>query len=187
MIAESAVFERLRAKTADLLGLNLENLTPLKALRLDRATLLRLELDRLQAQQAAGEAVDLGRMALASQQLETLLPSEDDSTWLDLALLSDEELNAFEALVGKAMGAAPAAEPSDDRQPDQRADLLARMSAELDELRRANTTLVTQLEAERARVANLEAQKAAQPEDEVETAPLPGPRIVVDNGSPHFR
>lgn len=186
MIAEPEVFERLRVKTADLLGLNLEKLTPLKALKLDRAVLLRLELDRLQAQQAAGEAVDLGRMKAASEQLEELLPRDDGSTNLDLSLLSDEELKVFEDLVAKSMGAAPAAEPSDDRQPDQ-PDLLARMSAELDELRRANTTLVTKLEAERARVANLEAQKAAQPEDEVETAPLPGPRIVVDNGSPHFR
>ena len=183
MIAEPEVFERLRVKTADLLGLNLENLTPLKALRLDRATLLRLELDRLQAQQAAGEAVDLGRMALASQQLETLLPSEDDSTKFDLALLTDEELSLFETLLAKATGVAPAAEPSDDRQPDQ-PDLLARMSTELDGLRRANTTLVAQLEAERARVANLEAK--AELTDEAE-APPPGPRIVVDNDSPYFR
>lgn len=77
MTTEAEVYGQLRSRTATLLGLDLANLTPLKALKLDRAVLLQLELDRCQAQQAAGEPVDLGRMALASQQLEALLPSED--------------------------------------------------------------------------------------------------------------
>jgi hypothetical protein len=183
MTTEPEVYERLRAKTANLLGFDLTNLSALKALRLDRATLLRLELDRLQAQQAAGEAVDLNRIALASAQLEALLPPEDDAPALDLALLSDEELSLFETLVAKAMGTAPPME-SPESQPDTRADLLARMSTEVDELRRANTTLTVQLETAENRLKHVEAHKAAE---EVDAAPPPGPRIVVDNGSPYWR
>jgi hypothetical protein len=182
MSNEVAIYEGIRSKIATMLGLDVAALTASQSIRLDVATCLQCEIDRIQESQLAGEPIDIGRLANASSQLAQMLP-EDDPSRFDLSRLSDEELSTFETLVAKAMGTAPPIEPPES-QPDTRADLLARMSTEVDELRRANTTLTVQLETAKNRLRHVEARKAAE---EVDAAPPPGPRIVVDNGSPYWR
>jgi hypothetical protein len=183
MSNEVAIYEGIRSKIATMLGLDVAALTASQSIRLDVATCLQCEIDRIQESQLAGEPIDIGRLANASSQLVQMLP-EDDPSRFDLSRLSDEELSVFETLIAKATGVAPPIEPPEDRQADPRADLLARMSAEVDELRRANTTLTVQLETAESRLRHVEARKAAE---EVDAAPPPGPRIVVDNGSPYWR
>ncbi|WP_319798234.1 hypothetical protein [Nitrobacter sp.] len=186
MTSEVAVYERIRSKIATMLDLDVATLTAFQSIRLDMAVCLRFEIDRIQQAQIAGEPIDIGRLANASNQLAELLPPENNSTRLDISNLSDEELSLFETLIAKAAGIAPAIEPPDESLPDPRTDLLARMNAELEELRRDNTTLKINLESARTRAAQFEAQKAAQPEDEAEATPPPGPRIVVDNEPPTY-
>lgn len=190
MTTEPAVFERLRSQTATLLGFDLANMTPLRSLRLDRATLLRLELDRLQAQQSAGQAVDLSRVATASQQLEALLPPEDgDGARWDVTRLSDDDLHTLDRIVSIAMGLTPPAEPVTESHPDP---ALARLGAELDQVRQSNQALSIQLESARSQIANaqaetktaVEARLAAEARLAEVAAPPPRdqpPRIVVNN------
>jgi hypothetical protein len=67
------LYQRLRRETAQLLNFDLSNLSAAQSTRLDRATLLRWELDRIAGSQVRGDAVDVSRAVAASEALERLL------------------------------------------------------------------------------------------------------------------
>ena len=71
-------FEQLRASTARLLKLDVSNLTPSEAVRVDRAVSLRLTLDRFQTEQLAGHEIDVKAFVLASQELERTLGGDPE-------------------------------------------------------------------------------------------------------------
>jgi hypothetical protein len=102
MIIEATLFDRLRKETADALGYDIDRLSLVQSVRLDRVTALRLEDDRLLAAQVAGQQIDLRQLATASEQLESLL-SEPIPTW-DLPRLTDDELRIMERIGAKATG-----------------------------------------------------------------------------------
>lgn len=68
-------YDRLRAETAQLLGLNCSDLTSLQKLRIDVVAALRLELDEIQSRQVARQPIDLGKLLQVSTALERLLPA----------------------------------------------------------------------------------------------------------------
>jgi hypothetical protein len=67
------LYQRLRIETAALLGFDLSNLSAAQGARLDRATMLRWELDRMAGSQVRGDAIDVSRAVAASEALERLL------------------------------------------------------------------------------------------------------------------
>jgi hypothetical protein len=67
------LYSRLRIETAALLGFDLSALTASQGARLDRATMLRWELDRIAGSQVRGDAIDVSRAVTASEALERLL------------------------------------------------------------------------------------------------------------------
>jgi hypothetical protein len=97
------VIARVRSEIAGLLSIDLDKASFGQRLKLDYATGLRLELDRLQARQLAGEAIDLTRFTNAAAELERLLPAADTSSW-DLSRLSNDEVVIMEKIGRKATG-----------------------------------------------------------------------------------
>ncbi len=69
----ATLFVKLRSETARLLGLDLANMTPSQEARLDTTSMLRFELDRLQAAQLRGEPVDLKVVVSTGEMLERAL------------------------------------------------------------------------------------------------------------------
>jgi hypothetical protein len=67
------LYQRLRRETAQLLNFDLSNLSAAQSTRLDRATLLRWELDRIAGSQVRGDAIDVNRAVAASEALERML------------------------------------------------------------------------------------------------------------------
>jgi hypothetical protein len=67
-------YEILRVSTAQMLGLDLANLSPAEGLRLDLTVLLRLQLDALQGLALAGQDIDLSRLQSCYVMLSKLLP-----------------------------------------------------------------------------------------------------------------
>jgi hypothetical protein len=118
----AALFERVRAETARMLNLDLLDLNPAQVVRLDHATALRLELDRLLAIQMRGEPIDIGRLTIASTQLETMLRDRAENGW-NLLLLSDDELVTLERLCAKASRQFLEIEPSHSSTSDVAATL----------------------------------------------------------------
>jgi hypothetical protein len=73
-LSDPAAYERLRAETAEMLGLGVTDLSLVQGLQLDLVSLLRLEVDGLAGQVLAGKVVDLTRLATAVGMLQKLLP-----------------------------------------------------------------------------------------------------------------
>jgi hypothetical protein len=67
-----SMFGRLRGETAKMLGHNLDQISLVQSVRLDRAIALRIEIDRVQAQRAQYQPIDIGRLTTAREQLERL-------------------------------------------------------------------------------------------------------------------
>jgi hypothetical protein len=72
----SAAYDRLRVETAEMLKLDVANLSLVEGLQLDLVSMLRLEVDGLQGAVLAGEQVDLGRLSTALGMLRQLLPEK---------------------------------------------------------------------------------------------------------------
>lgn len=90
------LFDALRKSTSELLGLGaVDDLSPIQSLKVDLASSLRLELDRLMAQQLRGEAVDLRALTVASEMLERLLRPADVVASNDPHAGAREELERF--------------------------------------------------------------------------------------------
>jgi hypothetical protein len=71
---DAVLYRRLRAESAQLLGLDPASLTTAQGLRVDLVASLRLALDTFTAQQLRGEPVDVGKMLSCAESLERLLP-----------------------------------------------------------------------------------------------------------------
>jgi hypothetical protein len=71
----SVAYDRLRAETAEMLKLDVANLSLVEGLQLDLVSLLRLQVDELQGAALAGEQVDLDRLSTALAMLQKLLPA----------------------------------------------------------------------------------------------------------------
>jgi hypothetical protein len=129
----ATLHEVLRRSTAAMLGCNIENLTPIQALRLDLACSLRLEIDRNASAQARGEPADLRALTAACSALEQLLhPAEGP-------LQSKERGEAkakLAALIEAAVAAGPAGDPLAPT-PEQR---IAELEAEIAALRAGRTS-----------------------------------------------
>ena len=69
----AVLFAKLRNETCKLLGYNADNLSALEGLRVDLVCSLRLEVDRQQSLQLAGQAADLRVLTSATEALENLL------------------------------------------------------------------------------------------------------------------
>jgi hypothetical protein len=72
----SAAYDRLRVETAEMLKLDVANLSLVEGLQLDLVSMLRLEVDGLQGSVLAGEQVDLDRLSTALAMLQKLLPAQ---------------------------------------------------------------------------------------------------------------
>jgi hypothetical protein len=65
--------DRLRKETAQLLGLDVNNLTATQSIRLDRAATLRLELDDIESRKLQGATFDAVKYIAVSEALERML------------------------------------------------------------------------------------------------------------------
>jgi hypothetical protein len=74
----SAQHEWLRRDTAKLLGYDYANLTAAESVRLDRAAMLRLELDDCQTKKLAGQPFDMNKYVVASEALERLMGGDPE-------------------------------------------------------------------------------------------------------------
>jgi hypothetical protein len=70
----AATYEALRVSTAQLLNLDLANLSPADGVRLDLTSLLRLLLDSMQANALSGQEVDLAQLRSCYEMLSRLMP-----------------------------------------------------------------------------------------------------------------
>jgi hypothetical protein len=68
-----AVYEALHRSAAEMFGYS-GDLTLTQGLQVDLASVLRLEIDALQGQRLAGQAIDLARLSTAFLMLQKLLP-----------------------------------------------------------------------------------------------------------------
>jgi hypothetical protein len=94
----ATAYDRLRTETAEMLKLNIADLSLVEGLQLDLVSMLRLEVDGLQGAVLAGGQVDLARLSTALGMLRQLLPE-------------------------KSLVASPAAAPETRLGPDHRARL----------------------------------------------------------------
>jgi hypothetical protein len=76
----TAMHEQLRRDTARMLGLDHASLTAAQSVRLDRAVMLRLELDDCQTKKLAGQSFDTNKYVAASESLERLFGSDPEAT-----------------------------------------------------------------------------------------------------------
>jgi hypothetical protein len=95
--------QRVRGEIAGLMGIAPDRASFAQRLRLDRATLLAIEIERQQAAQCQGQAVDVARLTAASEELERLIPATN-WTEQDLSRLNDGELDLLGRLLGKMAG-----------------------------------------------------------------------------------
>ncbi len=166
------LYARLRTECADLLGFDLAALSPAQTVKLDRVVALRLELDTLQSKQLAAQPIDLPKLLQASEALEKLLPAgatdNADGNGMDLRRLNDDELETLLRLTAKANGiemeqaaATPAAAPAvempdngrgdtaaalDQKQADPAAAEIARLTAVIEDQRRALASQAQQID-----------------------------------------
>jgi hypothetical protein len=70
----AVAYERLKIETAGMLNLNVASSSLLENLQVDLVSLLRLQIDDLQAKVLSGEQVDLNRLSTALTMLRQLLP-----------------------------------------------------------------------------------------------------------------
>jgi hypothetical protein len=127
------LLDRMRKSTADLLGYDLTaKLTAAQSVRLDRAAVLRLELDDVQSRQLAGLPVDMAKFVVASEALERLVGGAPEQTTAshdfsgakeELARLLERRAEALarrrehdEAARAAAAMPAPDENPGDDAQ-----------------------------------------------------------------------
>jgi hypothetical protein len=75
----SAMHEQLRRDTAKLLGYDYAKLTAAAGVRLDRAAMLRLELDDCQTKKLAGQPFDMNKYVVASEALERLMGGDPEA------------------------------------------------------------------------------------------------------------
>jgi hypothetical protein len=73
MTSGADLFKSLRTSTARMLSYNLDDLSPLQALRLDMVCSLHLEVDRVQAAQLRGEPADIRALSSSAEALESLI------------------------------------------------------------------------------------------------------------------
>ena len=76
----SELHEALRRDTAKMLGYDYSNLTAAQSVRLDRAAMLRLELDDCQTKKLAGQPFDTNKYVVASESLEQLVGGNPEQT-----------------------------------------------------------------------------------------------------------
>ena len=69
----AASFDRLRIETAAMLGYDYANLSSAQGVRVDRAAMLRLELDDCQTKKLAGQPFDMVKYIASSEALERLI------------------------------------------------------------------------------------------------------------------
>jgi hypothetical protein len=94
MIDPKAAYQKLRAETAEMLGLSSEPSTSLiTSLQVDLISLLKLEVDTLQGRVFAGEDVDLDRLSTSLGMLTKLLPEQS----LQAAPIAEQLTSAEEA------------------------------------------------------------------------------------------
>jgi hypothetical protein len=74
-MSDAALYEKLRAESAAMLGFDGKDLTAIQGLQADMVSAIRLELDALQAEQFAGRSIDIGRFSDLVKLLRSLLPS----------------------------------------------------------------------------------------------------------------
>jgi hypothetical protein len=96
------LYNEVRAETAALLNFDLNELTLVQSLRLEKVTMLRVEVDAIQARQAEGNAINVDQLTTVIDELEKMLP-QDKVEW-DLTTLSDDELKILERIGRKATG-----------------------------------------------------------------------------------
>jgi len=153
-------FATLRQDTARLLGFaGVEGLSATAGLKVDLASSLRLEIDRMQAAQLRGEAADLRVLVVAGEMLECLLrPTEI----VQQVQRSTDSRDRLKALIDATIRAGPATDPSVPT-PEAR---VAELEAEVEQLR---------AELEVARAAPPPAAPSA---DVVPLRPAPPPRTL---------
>jgi hypothetical protein len=84
-------YERLKAETAEMFGLDVAKLSLLDELRLDLVSLLRLEVGALHGQALTGQKVDLDRLNTAHTMLSKLLPPSTLVTPVEHEISASEE------------------------------------------------------------------------------------------------
>jgi hypothetical protein len=73
------LYQRLRRETAVLLHLDIDNLSPAEALKLDLTATLRIAFDDLLGQQMSGQPINLEKLLALAEKLEHLLPLPEEA------------------------------------------------------------------------------------------------------------
>ncbi|MGV7219791.1 hypothetical protein [Bradyrhizobium sp. UFLA05-112] len=68
--SKSSIFAKVRAEIAGLFGIDPDTAALPERLKIDHATALKLEIERLQTEQMGGDAVDIRRLAEAHGELK---------------------------------------------------------------------------------------------------------------------
>ena len=99
----SAIHEQLRRDTAKMLGYDYANLTAAQSVRVDRAAMLRLELDDCQTKKLAGQPFDVNKYIAASEALERLVGGQPEQT--NTGPDHDAALAQVDAMLGRLIAA----------------------------------------------------------------------------------
>jgi hypothetical protein len=96
----TAMHERLRRDTAKLLGYDYANLTAAQSVRVERAAMLRLELDDCATKKLAGQPFDTVKYIAASEALERLIGSDPEIRGAERALASRNRMTSSNMRLG---------------------------------------------------------------------------------------
>jgi hypothetical protein len=107
-MSDTEVYQRLRAETMAMLGYDPAKLTGLESTIIDLVCTVRLEIDAAQAQQQAGQPIDISRLADMVRILKSLLPSAPLATAHEPDF--SDALPTFERIINAQRGAIAARE-----------------------------------------------------------------------------
>jgi hypothetical protein len=91
----ATTYDRLRIETAAMLGFDYAALTAAQSVRVDRAAILRLELDDCQTKKLEGQPFDTNKYVATSEALERLLGSDPETSTAHDFSGAREELRRF--------------------------------------------------------------------------------------------
>jgi hypothetical protein len=161
----AAVYEQLRRDTARMFKYDYAELTEAESVRLDRAAMLRLELEDCQTKKLAGQPFDMNKYVIASEALERMLSPDGTGTDSDFetrfqARLQVEFADAREALSNLVAGRAECLDWHDRRDSSRLKAEIEQLRAEIERLR-AEIVDLKKLESERPSPIPLPAETPA--------------------------
>jgi hypothetical protein len=125
----SEIHEELRRSTAKMLDYDYANLTAAESVRLDRAAMLRLELDDCQNKKLASQPFDMNKYIAASEALERLVGGQPEQT---TGPHHDAAVLQVEGMIGRLIAAKEYADHERDADAREREEMAAIAAADDD-------------------------------------------------------